>query len=87
MGVGAFFKKAGRILAMPVTAPVKLAKQGAEKTMQVMVAGIVRHVLTTIGGGLIASGTLSHDELSTAIGAISTLIGVAWSVLGKRKTA
>ena len=47
--------------------------------------GIVRHILTTLGGGLILSGTLTEIELSDAVGAVITLVGIAWSVYSKRK--
>lgn len=77
----------GRVVAKPVTAPVAAVKRGAQKTMQAAIAGIIRHILTALGGGLVASGTLSGDDLNAAIGAITTLVGIAWSVFAKRKAA
>jgi hypothetical protein len=44
----------------------------------------IRHTLTTLGGGLVAAGYLSADDLTTAAGAIAALVGVAWAVLSKR---
>lgn len=41
---------------------------------------IVRHVLTTAGGGLVASGTLTDGDVQTSVGAIMALIGVGLSV-------
>ena len=82
-----WLKKVGRVVATPVTAPVKAIRKGAEKTMQTVIAGLVRHALTALGGGLVASGALSGDEMNQAIGAITTLVGIAWSVFAKRKTA
>lgn len=49
--------------------------------------GLVRHVLTILGGGLISAGYITAEELSTAAGAIIALLGVAWSVFTKVKGA
>jgi hypothetical protein len=48
-----------------------------------MMAGIYRHVLTTFGGGLVATGTLSDSDLQAGIGAAVTLVGIGWSVIEK----
>ena len=53
--------------------------------MQAAIAGVIRHVLTALGGGLVTSGGLSGDDMNAAIGAITTLVGVVWSVVAKRK--
>jgi len=45
--------------------------------------GVVRHSLTFIGGFLVTSGYLTESMLSAAIGAITTLIGVVWSIVNK----
>ena len=47
--------------------------------------GIVRHILTAAGGGLISKGVLAQTELEMAIGAIITLVGVIWSAIAKKK--
>lgn len=47
--------------------------------------GVLRHVLTTLGGGLVADGWLDGNELNTAVGAILALVGVGWSVWQKSK--
>ena len=46
--------------------------------------GVVRHVLTTAGGALVGTGTLTGSEVEAAVGAILTLIGIAASVWAKR---
>lgn len=51
------------------------------------VLGLVRHALTTLGGFLAAQGHLSASDAELAVGAIVTLVGVAWSVYAKRKAA
>ncbi|MFN6976508.1 MAG: hypothetical protein ACK4OP_00145 [Gemmobacter sp.] len=46
--------------------------------------GVLRHVLTTAGGFLVANGTLEASELEQAVGAIVVIAGIAWSILEKR---
>jgi len=55
--------------------------------MSAMVLGIVRHVLTTVGGALVAKGTIGESDLELAVGAIVTLIGIVASVINKRGQA
>lgn len=49
-----------------------------------IVQAIVRHLLTTVGGGFLVSFGLSGATLEAVIGALSTLAGVAWSLYDKR---
>ena len=84
MSIGNIFKAIGRTVAKPVTVPVRKAQHGAEKIMHAAIMGIIRHVLTALGGGLVVSGTLSGDDMNAAIGAITTLVGIAWSLIEKR---
>lgn len=83
MTFGGVFKKLGHV----VTAPVRAVKQGVQHTMQAAILGIVRHVLTTLGGVLVANGTLTSDMLQNGIGAVVILVGIAWSVLNKKVSA
>lgn len=48
--------------------------------------GIIRHILTVLGGGFVADGWLTDNELNSAVGAILTLIGVGWSIWQKSRT-
>lgn len=50
-----------------------------------VIQAIVRHMLTTVGGGFLASFGLSGSTLEATVGAVSTLAGVAWSLYDKRK--
>jgi hypothetical protein len=50
-----------------------------------IVQAIVRHLLTTVGGGFLVSFGISGTTLEAAIGAVSTLAGIAWSVYDKKK--
>lgn len=52
-------------------------------TIQIILAAILRHLLTTLGGGVMAIG--GDDMATTAAGALVTLGGVVWSVFEKRK--
>lgn len=51
--------------------------------MQVIL-GLIRHILTTVGGAGITNGLLSDSDLQAAVGAIITLVGIAWSIYEKR---
>lgn len=42
--------------------------------------GVVRGLLTTAGGVLVARGTLDASTLQVAVGALSSLAGIGWSV-------
>jgi hypothetical protein len=48
-----------------------------------VVLGLIRHLLTLGGGFFINQGVMTNNEQETAIAAVITLIGVAWSVLVK----
>ena len=48
------------------------------------VLGIVRHLLTAVGGWLIATGAIDESLAAESSGAIITLVGVIWSLLAKR---
>lgn len=76
------------ILKAPLKAvafPVKLIQKGVDKTMQAVVMGVARHLLTAGGGYLVAHGLATGDSTTDAVGAVITLIGFIWSVVSKRK--
>ena len=50
-----------------------------------IITGFIRHLLTSVGGGLVANGAISGDELSASAGAIATIVGVVWSWFDKKK--
>lgn len=54
--------------------------------MQDTVLGIVRHALTTAGGGLVTKGLITASVLDQGIGALITLAGIIWSVVSKKKS-
>ena len=47
------------------------------------ILGILRHVLTAIGGALMVSGKADESMVAAGTGAIMTLAGLAWSVWEK----
>lgn len=49
-----------------------------------IVTAVVRHLLTAVGGGFFAAWGVSGTSMDAIIGAVSTLIGVAWSIYDKR---
>jgi hypothetical protein len=46
--------------------------------------GLVRHVLTFAGGYVVAQTPIDAASWEQAVGAIVTLVGVAWSVVNKK---
>lgn len=79
-----FLRTVGRIVAYPITKPVELVTQGAEKAMAEMIKGIVRHLITTVGGALITAGYASADDIQALAGAAAILAGVIWSMVSKK---
>lgn len=49
--------------------------------------GVIRHALTTLGGGALAGGYMTESDVTAIAGAISTLIGFAMSLIAKRRAA
>lgn len=48
------------------------------------ILGVVRHILTAAGGYLVAKGQVDAEVVAQAVGAIVTLVGLAWSVIQKQ---
>ncbi len=55
--------------------------------MNEIVAGIIRHALTALGGIMVGAGYVTSDDWTAIAGALAVLIGVVWSVISKRVTA
>lgn len=51
--------------------------------MEAILGLIARHLLTGVGSVLIAKGIADEATVSSLIGAVSTLGGIAWSVWHK----
>ena len=54
---------------------------------QDQIAGLVRHLLTTVGGILVAKGVVDETSMVTVVGSLATIIGVAWSIYTKRRVS
>jgi hypothetical protein len=50
-----------------------------------IIQAIVRHLMTTVGGGFLVSFGITGTTLDAVVGAVTTLAGVAWSVYDKRR--
>jgi archaeosine-15-forming tRNA-guanine transglycosylase len=63
-----------------------LASEGiliTERTMDERTAGMVRHVLTSVGGLVVMMGYADEATVLTMVGAVMTLIGFVWSWMAK----
>lgn len=47
--------------------------------------GIVRHVLTFLGGAMVLSGQVDEQTAQLLSGAVITLVGGVWSILAPEK--
>jgi lysozyme family protein len=52
-----------------------------------MLTGVIRHIITIFGGGLLGTGLVGDDEITIIAGAIASLLGVVWSIIEKRARA
>ena len=48
------------------------------------ILGVIRHILTFLGGFAIAKGYISADTLPGLVGAVITIVGVVWSAIDKK---
>lgn len=48
-----------------------------------MLTGILRHILTIVGGYLVSTAKLDAATVAAMAGAIATLIGLGWSLYAK----
>jgi hypothetical protein len=64
--------------------PEKLLINHKTKTME-KTLGVIRHVLTFVGGILVSQGLLSEGLTSEIIGGIITIAGTVWSIVAKFK--
>lgn len=47
--------------------------------------GVLRHVLTTAGGALVAAGKLDPEIATESTGVLLALVGLVWSIVSKRE--
>lgn len=48
-----------------------------------IILGLVRHVLTLVGGYYVAKGAVDQGTVDTAVGALTALAGIGWSIHDK----
>lgn len=51
--------------------------------MNEKIKGLIRHILTFLGGYLVTSGLIDEATLTEVVGGVMTLIGFIWSFLSK----
>lgn len=47
------------------------------------IQGIIRHILTTAAGGMVADGYFTQDQATQIIGGVVAIVGVVWSLYNK----
>jgi hypothetical protein len=62
---------------------IRRIEQG-DKKMKDVVMGIVRHILTAVGGAVVAKGMIDAGQAEIVVGSLVALAGVAASVIEKR---
>jgi hypothetical protein len=50
-----------------------------------IIGGILRHVLTTAGGALVAKGLTDSAGVEAIVGGLLAIFGVIWSITHKKK--
>ncbi len=58
-----------------------------EEPVNTQLQSLIRTVLKVLGGGLVTSGAFSGSELEAGVGAVSVLLGLAWSWYDKKRKA
>lgn len=51
------------------------------------ILGFLRHALTFAGGWLVSLNVLEEADVTTAVGALISLIGLGWSAWDKKRKA
>jgi hypothetical protein len=50
----------------------------------VMIMAVLRHIMTFAGGVLISLGWIDEQTMTQLVGALTTAIGLIWSVVDKK---
>jgi hypothetical protein len=50
-----------------------------------MIAGLVRHILTTFGGVMVGKGWVDNAQLEAVAGGAAALVGIVWSFWAKKE--
>lgn len=49
------------------------------------VVGVIRHVITFVGGILVVKGILDETMVQEVLGGVLGLVGTVWSIVDKKK--
>lgn len=49
------------------------------------VVGVIRHVITFVGGILVVKGILDEAMVQEVLGGVLGLVGTVWSIVDKKK--
>jgi hypothetical protein len=60
-------------------------EKGKDLKMNSEIGGIVRTLVSALGGYLVAKGAVDSETATTVGGALATIIVAVWSVWSKRK--
>jgi imidazole glycerol phosphate synthase subunit HisF len=60
-------------------------EKGKDLKMNSEIGGIVRTLVSALGGYLVAKGVVDSETATTVGGALATIIVAVWSVWSKRK--
>ena len=60
-------------------------KQKTKKMTKDIMMGLIRHILTFLGGTIIAKGVADEAAMTELIGGLMTVIGAIWSITAKKK--
>jgi hypothetical protein len=60
-------------------------KKRGEVMNQEQVLGLLRHVLTVMGGALVTKGLIDESMLLEGVGLVTSIVGFIWSFAAKRK--
>jgi hypothetical protein len=82
MGLKKFLRRIGTVAAAPIVVPTRAAKEKVERfAMKKILAALLRHALTAIGG---AGFVVSDNEMETVVSAIMVIAGFVHSIYEKR---
>lgn len=52
--------------------------------MKDIILGLVRHLLTAVGGAVVAKGMIDAGQAEIVVGSLTALVGVAASIVEKK---
>jgi hypothetical protein len=59
-------------------------KKKFQKMSKDIVLGLLRHMLTFVGGAIVAKGFADEASITELIGGLMTVFGAVWSIMAKK---